>query len=53
MPQMAPLSWLSLYMIFSITLILFCIMNYYIFIPSPLTKTSSKKSSSNNFHWKW
>uniref|UniRef100_UPI00315D759F ATP synthase F0 subunit 8 n=1 Tax=Paraclius curvispinus TaxID=3133235 RepID=UPI00315D759F len=53
MPQMAPLSWLSLYLVFSITLILFCIMNYYIFMPQVPSKSSSKKMVKNSLNWKW
>nr|YP_010022527.1 ATP synthase F0 subunit 8 [Fannia scalaris]QOP39375.1 ATP synthase F0 subunit 8 [Fannia scalaris] len=34
MPQMAPISWLSLFIIFSITFMIFNMMNYYSFNPS-------------------
>nr|YP_010616035.1 ATP synthase F0 subunit 8 [Dolichopus galeatus]WAU47309.1 ATP synthase F0 subunit 8 [Dolichopus galeatus] len=53
MPQMAPLSWLSLYAVFSITLILFCVVNYYIFVPLAPQKSKSEKLSSNSLNWKW
>nr|YP_010385103.1 ATP synthase F0 subunit 8 [Dolichopus ungulatus]UPL65113.1 ATP synthase F0 subunit 8 [Dolichopus ungulatus] len=53
MPQMAPLSWLSLYMVFSISLILFCMMNYYIFIPMAPQKSKLEKLMSNSLNWKW
>nr|QHF17843.1 ATP synthase F0 subunit 8 [Acrotaeniostola dissimilis] len=53
MPQMAPISWLSLFIIFSITFILFSMMNYYSIIPQS-TKSDIKKSTmSNSLNWKW
>nr|QVT11094.1 ATP synthase F0 subunit 8 [Rhagoletis cornivora]QVT11107.1 ATP synthase F0 subunit 8 [Rhagoletis cornivora] len=52
MPQMAPLGWLSLFIIFSITFILFSMMNYYSMIPkSPKFQISQKSTKSLN--WKW
>nr|QNE85651.1 ATP synthase F0 subunit 8 [Poecilobothrus nobilitatus] len=53
MPQMAPLSWLSLYIMFSITLILFCMVNYFIFIPLAPKKSKSEKMTKSSFNWKW
>nr|QLY90113.1 ATP synthase F0 subunit 8 [Micromorphus albipes] len=53
MPQMAPLSWLSLYIIFSSVLMMFCIMNYYMFIISPEKSASNKLKSPHSFYWKW
>nr|URX53335.1 ATP synthase F0 subunit 8 [Kalotermes approximatus] len=52
MPQMMPLSWLTLFIMFSATLTLFASMNYYSHIPT--TKTfSSKKIQAKNASWKW
>nr|QNE85703.1 ATP synthase F0 subunit 8 [Schoenomyza litorella] len=53
MPQMAPINWLSLFIIFSISFMIFNMMNYYSYIPSmpKSLKTTSKKSISLN--WKW
>nr|YP_010397541.1 ATP synthase F0 subunit 8 [Boreoheptagyia brevitarsis]UQJ73450.1 ATP synthase F0 subunit 8 [Boreoheptagyia brevitarsis] len=54
MPQMAPISWLTLFILFSLTLILFNILNYYCSLPKNLNsseKISSFKTSSLN--WKW
>nr|YP_010946976.1 ATP synthase F0 subunit 8 [Symplocodes ridleyi]WGO57733.1 ATP synthase F0 subunit 8 [Symplocodes ridleyi] len=52
MPQMMPLSWLSLYLFFSSILMLFTFMNYYTYIPLPQSsKTSMKKIKTVN--WKW
>nr|YP_010895317.1 ATP synthase F0 subunit 8 [Victoriana melanorrhina]WJW73908.1 ATP synthase F0 subunit 8 [Victoriana melanorrhina] len=54
MPQMAPISWLSLFMFFSMIFILFNMMNYFIYIP--MTHKSNKnlnKINSNSMNWKW
>nr|URX53424.1 ATP synthase F0 subunit 8 [Rugitermes unicolor] len=52
MPQMMPLSWLILFTMFSSTLMLFAVMNYYNNIPK--TTISSKKVIINKVTtWKW
>nr|UFZ12933.1 ATP synthase F0 subunit 8 [Protohermes cangyuanensis] len=52
MPQMAPINWLMLFILFSMILILFNIMNYYIMIPnSPKSNSHYFKLQSSN--WKW
>nr|URX54464.1 ATP synthase F0 subunit 8 [Glyptotermes sp. 17 AB-2022a] len=52
MPQMMPLSWLILFMMFSMTLMLFASMNYYSHIPK--TSASLKdKISLKTVTWKW
>nr|YP_011020621.1 ATP synthase F0 subunit 8 [Anaxarcha graminea]WQH82612.1 ATP synthase F0 subunit 8 [Anaxarcha graminea] len=52
MPQMMPLNWLMLFLFFSGLLILFNVMNYYMFInkniPISLIKTQKK-----TLPWKW
>nr|UJG45205.1 ATP synthase F0 subunit 8 [Ephemera vulgata] len=53
MPQMAPLSWLTLFVIFSMTLILFNIINYYSFDTSPPSSLQTSKSSTKAFNWQW
>nr|AIY61662.1 ATP synthase F0 subunit 8 [Glyptotermes sp. A TB-2014] len=52
MPQMMPMSWLTLFISFSTTLILFATMNYYMHMPEITTikKTSIKM---NSMTWKW
>nr|YP_009235500.1 ATP synthase F0 subunit 8 [Metapenaeopsis dalei]AMD15641.1 ATP synthase F0 subunit 8 [Metapenaeopsis dalei] len=52
MPQMAPLLWLNLFVMFSFTFILFLVLNYFIKVPSKIEKPSlfMKKSEMN---WKW
>nr|AMN09046.1 ATP synthase F0 subunit 8 [Rhipidia chenwenyoungi] len=54
MPQMAPLMWLSMFIIFSITLIIFNTMNYFTFFPIK-SKSSNLKINSKNttLNWKW
>nr|YP_009948015.1 ATP synthase F0 subunit 8 [Anthalia sp. YD3030]QOH97183.1 ATP synthase F0 subunit 8 [Anthalia sp. YD3030] len=53
MPQMAPIGWLSLFIVFTLTFILFCMMNYYSFLPPSAKTSSSKKNSQDFFNWKW
>nr|YP_010731600.1 ATP synthase F0 subunit 8 [Homoneura picta]WEW51818.1 ATP synthase F0 subunit 8 [Homoneura picta]WGM80964.1 ATP synthase F0 subunit 8 [Homoneura picta] len=53
MPQMAPIGWLSLFVIFSITFILFNVMNYYCILPTSPKLSSQKTISSNSMNWKW
>nr|YP_009918057.1 ATP synthase F0 subunit 8 [Ephemerella sp. Yunnan-2018]QLP88959.1 ATP synthase F0 subunit 8 [Ephemerella sp. Yunnan-2018] len=54
MPQMAPLSWIILFVIFATTFLLFSVISYFLF---PLSATASLKSSgglsSSPFNWKW
>nr|YP_009349821.1 ATP synthase F0 subunit 8 [Metrioptera bonneti]AQM39957.1 ATP synthase F0 subunit 8 [Metrioptera bonneti]QHX99578.1 ATP synthase F0 subunit 8 [Metrioptera bonneti] len=53
MPQMMPMNWLFLFLMFSASLILFAIMNYYIFnykIPTPTDMPSLQPKS---LIWKW
>nr|ASY98442.1 ATP synthase F0 subunit 8 [Hestiasula hoffmanni] len=52
MPQMMPLNWLMLFMFFSILLILFNIMNYYIFINKNSFKIKPKMFMKI-MTWKW
>nr|YP_010165761.1 ATP synthase F0 subunit 8 [Sphaeronemoura elephas]QRR29781.1 ATP synthase F0 subunit 8 [Sphaeronemoura elephas] len=52
MPQMAPISWLALFIAFSLILLVFNFVNYYSFLPkSPEITHHSISSSSMN--WKW
>uniref|UniRef100_A0AAU7YRE5 ATP synthase complex subunit 8 n=1 Tax=Potamanthus sp. 08HH02 TaxID=3126549 RepID=A0AAU7YRE5_9INSE len=54
MPQMAPLSWLLLFVIFSFTLILFNILNYFIYQPlAPAAPDTSSSISASSFSWPW
>nr|AXS65140.1 ATP synthase F0 subunit 8 [Cucujoidea sp. 21 KM-2017] len=51
MPQMSPLSWLLLFMIFSFTFLMFNIINYYSFLYN--IKKSSKSKKKTLINWKW
>nr|QWQ55667.1 ATP synthase F0 subunit 8 [Microconema clavata] len=54
MPQMAPMSWLFLFSMFSVALVLFAIINYFFAIYQP--SSSSQEISSLpqiSLHWKW
>nr|QLY90100.1 ATP synthase F0 subunit 8 [Metalimnobia quadrinotata] len=54
MPQMAPLSWLTLFIIFSITLIVFNTLNYFSYFPhKKSTLISNQKNKTNSLQWKW
>nr|AIY61922.1 ATP synthase F0 subunit 8 [Cryptotermes secundus] len=53
MPQMMPMSWLSLFIMFSATLILFTTSNYYAMSPKTKTKKEKKSSSKKMLTWKW
>nr|QFG40102.1 ATP synthase F0 subunit 8 [Alpheus bellulus] len=52
MPQMSPLLWLNLYIMFTITLVIFIAMFFYTKTPS-LAPTSSKPHSNETMNWKW
>nr|ASY98109.1 ATP synthase F0 subunit 8 [Theopropus cattulus] len=52
MPQMMPLNWFMLFLLFSIVLMLFNMMNYYM----PYYKTTfltQKKMKTKFMFWKW
>nr|URX52718.1 ATP synthase F0 subunit 8 [Incisitermes nr. barretti] len=52
MPQMMPMSWLMLFLMFLLSFFLFAVMNYYTSIHK--TKTLLKKKvSSKMMIWKW
>nr|WGO57967.1 ATP synthase F0 subunit 8 [Perisphaerus sp. 1 ZQW-2023b] len=51
MPQMMPLSWVTLYFMFIITMMIFSIMNYYLFINKP--KYFKKNIYMKSLNWKW
>nr|YP_010155747.1 ATP synthase F0 subunit 8 [Colasposoma dauricum]AST15004.1 ATP synthase F0 subunit 8 [Colasposoma dauricum]QQY84938.1 ATP synthase F0 subunit 8 [Colasposoma dauricum] len=51
MPQMAPISWLTLYFIFILTLFLFLAQNYFTKIDS--LEKNSKSIYKSKLNWKW
>nr|YP_009353584.1 ATP synthase F0 subunit 8 [Curculio davidi]AQX92155.1 ATP synthase F0 subunit 8 [Curculio davidi] len=52
MPQMAPMSWLTLYFIFIMIFVLMIIMNYYSFLYST-NNNFTKKTNKKLINWKW
>nr|AML25773.1 ATP synthase F0 subunit 8 [Hydrophilidae sp. BMNH 1274306] len=52
MPQMAPINWLILFIMFIMIFILFNSMNYFSF-KYPTKTFLSHKMNKNIFNWKW
>uniref|UniRef100_UPI00315CECAF ATP synthase F0 subunit 8 n=1 Tax=Simulium guiyangense TaxID=3123427 RepID=UPI00315CECAF len=56
MPQMAPLSWLSLFILFTIIFMLFNIMNYFCVVLTPASTQDGEDSAQltpPSLNWKW
>nr|YP_010693207.1 ATP synthase F0 subunit 8 [Bactrocera curvifera]WCB98986.1 ATP synthase F0 subunit 8 [Bactrocera curvifera] len=53
MPQMAPIGWLSLFTIFSVTFMLFSMMTYYSVAPKTPKSEISNKHLTTSLTWKW
>nr|YP_009348196.1 ATP synthase F0 subunit 8 [Sinopodisma houshana]APX55747.1 ATP synthase F0 subunit 8 [Sinopodisma houshana] len=53
MPQMSPLMWFSLFILFSIVLILFNQMNFFSFKPMIMKSEEKGQIKSKNLNWKW
>nr|URX53127.1 ATP synthase F0 subunit 8 [Cryptotermes dudleyi]URX54126.1 ATP synthase F0 subunit 8 [Cryptotermes sp. 7 AB-2022a]URX54217.1 ATP synthase F0 subunit 8 [Cryptotermes sp. 7 AB-2022a]URX54243.1 ATP synthase F0 subunit 8 [Cryptotermes sp. 7 AB-2022a]URX54295.1 ATP synthase F0 subunit 8 [Cryptotermes sp. 7 AB-2022a] len=53
MPQMMPMSWLSLFIMFSVTLTLFATLNYYTMNPKTKASRKKKSPSKKTLTWKW
>nr|UFR82919.1 ATP synthase F0 subunit 8 [Chalcosoma caucasus caucasus] len=51
MPQMSPLSWLCLFILFIIAFLLFNVMNYFSFLYP--VKYKSIKKMTRKINWKW
>nr|YP_008757559.1 ATP synthase F0 subunit 8 [Batocera lineolata]AEV21654.1 ATP synthase F0 subunit 8 [Batocera lineolata]ATN28875.1 ATP synthase F0 subunit 8 [Batocera lineolata] len=51
MPQMSPISWLTLFIFFLMIFFIFNIMNYYIFNYN--IKIQQKNKKLTLFNWKW
>nr|ARH54003.1 ATP synthase F0 subunit 8 [Stomis pumicatus] len=52
MPQMAPMNWLFLYLLFSIIFMMFNFMNYYLFLIKNYS-VSMKNINKKFLNWKW
>nr|YP_009919068.1 ATP synthase F0 subunit 8 [Tipula fascipennis]QMP96661.1 ATP synthase F0 subunit 8 [Tipula fascipennis] len=53
MPQMAPINWLLLFIIFSITLIIFNTLNYFSYLPMTPKNSQMEKKINTPLNWKW
>nr|ALO77034.1 ATP synthase F0 subunit 8 [Cryptocephalus sp. CRY01] len=51
MPQMAPLNWVTLFIMFSIYVMVFSSMNYFFYMKSPLKSIVNNKKTSHNWSW--
>nr|APX39610.1 ATP synthase F0 subunit 8 [Cryptocephalus androgyne] len=51
MPQMAPLNWLTLFILFSIYVLMFSAMNYFFYMKPPTKAFSQKKKKFHNWLW--
>nr|YP_010759063.1 ATP synthase F0 subunit 8 [Oedipoda miniata]WEX31973.1 ATP synthase F0 subunit 8 [Oedipoda miniata] len=52
MPQMSPMMWFSLFILFSIAMIMFNQMNFFIY-KSPTIKIFKKTMMKKDTNWKW
>nr|URX53166.1 ATP synthase F0 subunit 8 [Incisitermes rhyzophorae] len=53
MPQMMPLSWFTLFIMFSATLMLFATMNYYTTVFKTEKTPKKSKILTSKMNWKW
>nr|QNE85880.1 ATP synthase F0 subunit 8 [Ophiogomphus cecilia] len=53
MPQMAPMSWLLLFLFFTISMILFNMMNYYLYTPKIQSNVMNDIKKTESKSWKW
>nr|AQM39840.1 ATP synthase F0 subunit 8 [Orophyllus montanus] len=54
MPQMSPLSWLTLFLTFSLMFMILAQINYSHLDYTPLSyDQSAPKNNKNSLHWKW
>nr|YP_010254480.1 ATP synthase F0 subunit 8 [Ischnura senegalensis]QTZ98200.1 ATP synthase F0 subunit 8 [Ischnura senegalensis] len=53
MPQMAPMSWLTLFLLFTLSLIIMMSINYYLFIPKMQSMDQDKNFAKKTMNWKW
>nr|AML60300.1 ATP synthase F0 subunit 8 [Mesembrinella sp. ACMJ-2016] len=53
MPQMSPIYWLILFIIFTTAFIIFSTINYFSFNPCMPKSTLITKTLTNSLNWKW
>nr|WHM51787.1 ATP synthase F0 subunit 8 [Anacanthotermes sp.]WHM51800.1 ATP synthase F0 subunit 8 [Anacanthotermes sp.] len=52
MPQMMPISWTTMLIVFSLTFMMFNVMNYFSYIPKN-KKVKSTTKQPEKMNWKW
>nr|AAO34300.1 ATP synthase F0 subunit 8 [Megalagrion nigrohamatum nigrolineatum] len=52
MPQMAPMSWLLLFMFFTSSLLLIMTMNYYLYLPKMEMEDQNEDLKNKPMNWK-
>nr|AAO34309.1 ATP synthase F0 subunit 8 [Megalagrion oceanicum]AAO34312.1 ATP synthase F0 subunit 8 [Megalagrion oceanicum] len=52
MPQMAPMSWLMLFLFFTASLMFIIMINYYLYIPKMEMKSQTEEYKSKTMNWK-
>nr|YP_007627021.1 ATP synthase F0 subunit 8 [Lentula callani]AGC22312.1 ATP synthase F0 subunit 8 [Lentula callani] len=52
-PQMSPLMWFSLFILFSMTLLLFNQMNFFSFKMNPTKMNKKSEMKISKINWKW
>nr|AAO34294.1 ATP synthase F0 subunit 8 [Megalagrion nigrohamatum nigrohamatum]AAO34297.1 ATP synthase F0 subunit 8 [Megalagrion nigrohamatum nigrohamatum] len=52
MPQMAPMSWLLLFMFFTSSLLIIMAINYYLYLPKMETEDHNEDFKSKPLNWK-
>nr|YP_010472648.1 ATP synthase F0 subunit 8 [Galerita orientalis]UVH65771.1 ATP synthase subunit 8 [Galerita orientalis] len=53
MPQMAPMNWLSLYIMFTVIFIMFNFLNYYLYLIKNNNNNKIENFMTKILNWKW
>nr|QDP18033.1 ATP synthase F0 subunit 8 [Psedna nana] len=53
MPQMAPMMWFTLFIMFSMAMIVFNQMNFFSFKNNPFKMLSKEVTKKTQMSWKW
>nr|QXT44131.1 ATP synthase F0 subunit 8 [Labidotermes celisi] len=53
MPQMMPMEWTMLYIVFLMTFLMFNIINYFAQPPYQQKTTTKNTINTNKMNWKW
>nr|AAO34224.1 ATP synthase F0 subunit 8 [Megalagrion eudytum] len=52
MPQMAPMSWLMLFLFFTASLLFIITINYYLYLPKMESEAQMKECKMKTMNWK-